>query len=110
MNFLATFLLGVLTSAARWFFAVFTRKTAIVLALTAAIVAMMLGLSAFIKGQLATLAQYSQLIVPESFLTGLALLIPDNFEACIIIMFSAQLAVWAFNFNKELVKLYASGS
>ncbi|MNG08717.1 hypothetical protein D3C84_920950 [compost metagenome] len=109
MSFLARWFLGVFTNVAGWFMAVFTRKTAIVLAVVTVIITMTVALATALKVALASLSQYSTLAVPEPVLDGIAMLMPDNFEYCLTAMFSARVTLWAYNFNKDLIKMYLGG-
>lgn len=109
MTFLARWFLGVFTNVAGWFVAVFTRKTAIVLAAVTVIITMTVALATALKVALASLSQYSTLVVPEPVLDGIAMLLPDNFEYCLTAMFSARVTLWAYNFNKDILKMYFGG-
>lgn len=107
---LAKFFLGAFTTIAGLFTGLFSRKTAIALAVTTVIIAMTTALSLGLKASIAALQVYAMPAVPASFFAGFVALCPENADVCLTAMFSARLTVWAYNFNKDLLKLYLGGS
>ncbi|WP_454871309.1 DUF5455 family protein [Pseudomonas mohnii] len=106
---LAKFFLGAFTTVAGWFMGMFSRKTAIALAVTTVILAMTTALSLALKGAIAALQIYATPVVPASFFVGFGALCPENADVCLTAMFSARVTVWAYNFNKDLLKMYLGG-
>lgn len=106
---LAKFFLGAFTTLAGWFTGMFSRKTAIALAVTTVIIGMTAALSIALKGAIAALQVYATPVVPASFFIGFGALCPDNADVCLTAMFSARVTLWAYNFNKDILKMYLGG-
>lgn len=106
---LAKFFLGAFTTIAGWFMGLFSRKTAIALAVTTVIIGMTAALSLALKAAIATLQVYATPVVPAAFFAGFGPLMPENTDVCLTAMFSARVTVWAYNFNKDLLKMYLGG-
>lgn len=106
---IAKFFLGAFTTLGGMFAGLFGRRTAVTVAVVTAIIAMTTALSVALKATLSSLAVYATPVVPQAFLDGLSPFYPDNLEVCLGAMFSARVAVWAYNFNKEILKTYLGG-
>lgn len=109
MPLLAGWFLTIFTNVATLFLKFLSRRFAIVAAVTAVIISMTLALSLVLKGLLAGLAIYVNTVLPSTFVMGFASVMPNNFEFCIGIMASTKVTIWAYNFNKDLLKMYLGG-
>ncbi|WP_420170662.1 DUF5455 family protein [Pseudomonas alloputida] len=109
MPFLAAWLLSVFTNVATWFLQFLSRRFAIVAAVTTVIVGMTVALSLLLKSFLLSISVYANTLFPPSFVIGFASVMPENFEACIALMASTRISIWAYNFNKDLLKMYLGG-
>lgn len=106
---IAKFFLGALTTLGGMFAGLFGRRTAVTLAVVTAIIAMTTALSVALKAILTSISAYATPVLPQVFLDGIAAFYPQNLEVCLGAMFSARVAIWAYNFNKEILKTYLGG-
>lgn len=103
----ASWFLGIFTTLANFFMRFVSRRFAIASALVTALVGMTVAFSLAIKGLIAGLAV--TLNAPPEFFMGIAAICPDNFEACIAAMISAKTLAWAYNFNRDILRMYLGG-
>jgi len=109
MPLLAGWFLTIFTNIAGFFLKFLSRRFAIVASVTAVIIGMTVALSLLLKGMLAGLAVYANTVFPPTFVVGFASVMPENFEVCIGLMASTRVSIWAYNFNKDLLKMYLGG-
>lgn len=103
---LAQWLLGAFTTIAAFFAKFVTRRFAIALAGTTVMIAMTATVFAVIHGLIAGMAIT---ISNQYLLMGITALLPDNFEICVSVYFSARMTLWAYNLNKDLMFMYLGG-
>lgn len=103
---LASWLLGAFTTVAAFFAKFVTRRFAIVLSGVTVFLAMTASVFAAIHSMIAGAAAS---ISNPHVLMGMSAVMPDNFELCIAVYFSAKLTLWAYNLNKDLLQMYLGG-
>lgn len=106
MSALATFFLGIFSTLAGFFLKFVTRRFAIALAGTTVLIAMTAVVFAAIHALIASMAV---VITNQYLLMGFTALLPDNFEICISVYFSARMTIWAYNLNKDILMMYLGG-
>ena len=106
MQYLATFLLTAFTNIAAFFMKFITRRFAIGLAVVSVFIAMT---GVFAAALHAMVAVAMVTMSTHWLLFGFSSLIPSSFEVVVSIYFAARITDWAYNLNKDILKMYLGG-
>lgn len=98
--------LGAFTTIAAFFAKFVTRRFAIALSGATVLIGMTATVWAVLHGLITGLIVS---MTNPHLLMGFTALMPDNFEICISVYFSARMTLWAYNFNKDLMHMYLGG-
>lgn len=99
MNFLASFLSSIFTSLLSYFSTRFAKSVAATLLMVTIVTSLAAGLYTFLRSLTSGIAAS---ITNEWVLMGMGMIWPSNAEACITAILSAELAVYIYQFKKDI--------
>ncbi|XKE46023.1 DUF5455 family protein [Halomonas organivorans] len=95
--------IGFLIKVVEWIVAKFAARITMKLAVSLAWVTFYIGLLLAMAATFGALLAGISMTLPASLAEGLALVKPDNFEACIGAILSAKVTVWVFEQKRQLI-------
>jgi hypothetical protein len=101
-TFFATMLGNFIAFFAKWF----TARTATQLGIIAAITSLTIGMIAFIKALILSIA----LVAPPLFTQAMSLVVPDNAPICVSALISAHTIRWVWQWQVRFIEYYSSGN